>query len=146
MTETNEMNNAAFTTPSETTDRNAATRDSGAAAPTQGSPDYTFDLGQSLTFGDLEVTSPVDPELLAKMKYMLDMTLSNTPLRHRLHCADPIESHAEASAITVRLKSRGVIIHTGNDHAPIWYAPGVYQFWNVVEYDPFTERMEFAFD
>ena len=100
-----------------------------------------------MSFGDPVVSEPVDPELLKKMIYSVDITENNTPLRHRILSTHPIKKETiRGNKTMVTVAGKSVIIHDANDHAPIWLEPGSHGIDTIRELDPWTNEVTYVFD
>lgn len=110
------------------------------------SPDYTFDFGDPISFGDMEVSEPVDPSVLAKMPYTFDVTENDTALRHKIYSPEPITRLKRSRIMMIELKARSVMVHTGSDHAPIWLEPGIYPVSTIREQDVWENKATYVFD
>ena len=109
-------------------------------------PDYQFEFGDEISFGDLRVSEDVDPEILKTMKYRLDVTNNDTALRHRIFSDRPIEKRDTRYGTAVKVSGKSVIIHDSTDHAPSWLAAGIYVCNTALEYEPWTGRTVAVFD
>lgn len=93
-----------------------------------------------------QVSEDVDPAVLKGMPYSVDITENNTPLRHKVYCSAPIEVVSVGGYQAIVLTERGVAIHTGGDHKPVWKEPGIHPFDTVRESDVWTGAITFVFD
>ena len=81
------------------------------------------------------------------MPYRVDVTVNDTPLRHRLYSSEPIEvKMKDDGTMVITLTARGVVIHDATDHAPLWLEPGERVIDTIREWDPFARRQTYVFD